>query len=109
MLPQASSTIPQSHNLPTLHKTAKRYPSAPTASTQSIADIFLRLVKHMEDFKSIIGDGIDRDISAHTKRTITPLCKLRVWAQRMGKGERADELSLIPELSNERACSVWGG
>ena len=63
----------------------------------------------MEDFKTTIGDGIDRDISAHTKRTITPLRKLRVWAQRMGKGERAGELGLIPELSNERACSVWGG
>ena len=63
----------------------------------------------MEDFKTIIGDGIDHDISTHTKRTITPFRKLRVWAQRMGKGELAGELGLIPELSNERACNVWGG
>ena len=60
----------------------------------------------MEDFKTTIGDGIDRDISAHTKRTITPLRKLRVWAKRMGKGERAGKLGLILELSNKRACSV---
>lgn len=47
-----------------------------SALLQSIADIILRLVEYMEDLEAIVRDGIDCDIPAHPKRTVTPLREL---------------------------------